>query len=529
MSSYIDFIIQADELNKLLKSTQEIVIIDIRLKEEYEKGHIDTAINFPEVFNYLPKDITNKKEQEAFINFYENLFSNAGISGSEIVVFYKNNFTLKPPLGLSILKYLGYDEKKIKVLDSGYIYWKERGFKTSKITTCKMQKKFISKIDENFLLDYNEILSYTDNSNDKNELLQENIALKNKLDSLYSKNANLINFPKYNKEPIFAFDRCGNISFENKPKKIKLPNIVKIFDIFPDFQIEDISNMIDNQEKKSKTIQKKDKYYLLNCIGSRDSNNILVYGFETTLRENLNKSLSSQYELVQNIINTVPIRIFWKDRECRFLGANNLFLEDTGFKNISEIIGKTDFDMPWDKTEAQNFRDDDLKVMNSGIDKINFEESQTQENGETIVLLTSKVPLRDGNHNIIGVLGSYADITHQREMEIAIKKQKDILIYQAHHDSLTGLPNRILFHDRLSLSIQTSKRNKTKTALLFIDLDHFKEINDSLGHDIGDKVLKIVSNRLKKVVRAEDTVSRLGGDEFTIILGELSEVQDSSK
>ncbi|MAD41819.1 MAG: hypothetical protein CL623_05455 [Arcobacter sp.] len=648
MSNYIDFMIQVDELNKLLENKENIVIIDVRLKEEYEKGHIESAVNFPEVFTYLPKGITTKKEKESFKNFFQELFSKAGISKDEIVIFYEDKFTLKAPRGLTILKYLGYEEKKIKVLDGGYIKWKEDSFKTSKIVTENIRKRFIPKVDESFFVDYNEVLSYIDNpkvikldvrdkdewvgissspfgmdfapkkgrlpnaiwiewykfitsnmlsvevldkiqeelkkkninktddivlycfkgarlsnsyialrklgyeniriyfvgwnewcrkenapiinevENDENPLLKENIELKNTLDSIYLKNANLIDFPKYNKEPIFAFSREGTISFENKPKKIKLPNITKISDIFPAFEIEDIYNMIDNQLNKSTTIQVKDKYFLINCIGSRETNNILTYGFETTQRENLNKTLLTQYELIKNIINTVPVRIFWKDKDCRYLGANRLFLEDAGFTDIDEIIGKSDFDMPWDKTEAQQYIIDDLSIMNEGIEKINYEEFQTHENGETSVILTSKIPLRDESNNIIGILSSYADITHQREMEIELKKQKDILSHQAHHDALTGLPNRTLFQDKLKQSIEFSKRKKTKTALLFIDLDHFKEINDSFGHDIGDEILKTVSNRLKKVVREEDTVSRFGGDEFTIIIGELNEAQDSS-
>ena len=123
--------------------------------------------------------------------------------------------------------------------------------------------------------------------------------------------------------------------------------------------------------------------------------------------------------------------------------------------------------------------------------------------------------------------------TKQLETDIAtktheIKKQKEVLYAQAHHDGLTGLPNRVLFNDRLEHGIEQAKRYKTEIALFFIDLDHFKEINDSLGHLIGDRVLIAVTERLKAKIRKEDTLARLGGDEFTIIMGDIKEIQDVS-
>ena len=93
---------------------------------------------------------------------------------------------------------------------------------------------------------------------------------------------------------------------------------------------------------------------------------------------------------------------------------------------------------------------------------------------------------------------------------------------------MTGLPNRSLFNDRLEQSIEIGKRNNTKVALLFIDLDHFKEINDSLGHDVGDEILKIVTSRLSSTIRNEDTLARLGGDEFTVIMNNLHHEQGAS-
>ena len=110
-----------------------------------------------------------------------------------------------------------------------------------------------------------------------------------------------------------------------------------------------------------------------------------------------------------------------------------------------------------------------------------------------------------------------------------LSEQKDVLDYQAHYDYLTGLPNRTLFHDRLHQAIEKASREKSKFALLFIDLDRFKQINDSLGHKMGDNVLNIMAQRLQEIIRKEDTISRLGGDEFTVLLEDVKKIEDISK
>lgn len=103
---------------------------------------------------------------------------------------------------------------------------------------------------------------------------------------------------------------------------------------------------------------------------------------------------------------------------------------------------------------------------------------------------------------------------------------RDKLNHQAHHDALTGLPNRLLFMDRLNQSIKQALRNGSKVAVIFIDLDRFKEINDSLGHNVGDEVLIQISERLHQCMRDTDTVSRLGGDEFMVKMGAIKDGND---
>ncbi len=148
--------------------------------------------------------------------------------------------------------------------------------------------------------------------------------------------------------------------------------------------------------------------------------------------------------------------------------------------------------------------------------------------GTTSYVELSATPLLDKEQNCIGIIESSRDITAHLKVQNELREQKITLDYQAHHDALTGLPNRILFNDRLEQGIEKAKRNNHTLALFFIDLDHFKEINDSLGHAIGDEILKSVTQRLDQTIRKEDALARLGGDEFTVIMEGLTQAQDAS-
>jgi len=123
--------------------------------------------------------------------------------------------------------------------------------------------------------------------------------------------------------------------------------------------------------------------------------------------------------------------------------------------------------------------------------------------------------ISDAKGNPLGFRGIIGDITDRRKAEETIR-------HQAFHDPLTGLANRILFYDRMYMAFNSAKRNEKMVAVIILDLDNFKSINDNKGHKVGDEVLKSVSGRLSKMVRASDTVARYGGDEFTLIIPSLS-------
>jgi len=151
-----------------------------------------------------------------------------------------------------------------------------------------------------------------------------------------------------------------------------------------------------------------------------------------------------------------------------------------------------------------------------------------KKSGESLYVVFSFSPLKDENDEIVGAVSYAQDITEQKKTEEVLQEQKNILRYQAHHDALTRLPNRVLFFDRLEQSIRKTERSEKDFALFFIDLDKFKHINDSLGHSIGDRVLKVVAKRIEETIRKEDSLARLSGDEFTVIMEDLVHAEDAS-
>ena len=142
-------------------------------------------------------------------------------------------------------------------------------------------------------------------------------------------------------------------------------------------------------------------------------------------RKELEISLRESEELLRDVLDTVPSRIFWKDKNSVYLGCNNLFAYDAGLKSNEEIIGKTDHNLPWGKAEADLYRSDDLKVIESGLPKINYEESQTRKDGLETWLETNKIPLKNASGDVIGILGSYSDITDRKNAEQEIIKAKE--------------------------------------------------------------------------------------------------------
>lgn len=241
---------------------------------------------------------------------------------------------------------------------------------------------------------------------------------------------------------------------------------------------------------------------------------------DVTARKRAEEELRASRQLLEGILNAIPVRVFWKDRELVYQGCNLPFAQDAGYLHPAQLIGKTDFDMGW-RNQAELYRTDDRHIIETGHPKLLIEEPQTQPDGSTSYILTSKIPLRDALGNVEGVLGTYMDISERKQAEKYIH-------HLAQHDALTGLANRRVFVEELGDAIARVQRGGAEFAVLYLDLDHFKDINDTLGHPVGDLVLQEIARRLLSVARATDTVARFGGDEFAILQTGLSDPADAA-
>ncbi|WP_428738302.1 sensor domain-containing protein [Sulfurimonas sp.] len=291
-------------------------------------------------------------------------------------------------------------------------------------------------------------------------------------------------------------------------------------------EIERLRDLLDrNGNILNKTIHKRKDgslYYVQSYLHIITYKNKKCYViFDTDISQII--ELESKYQRQAKILENIHDSVISTDNCGNILTWNNgskkLFGYDT-FEAIGKNI-KIIYSNQNEITLTQCFQN-----INDGIN-LNAELLLVDKNQNEIICDVSLSASKDDLGQIIGYIGYIQDITKQKETQRMLEIQTEKLRHQAHHDMLTNLPNRVLFRDRLDQTIASAKRHDKKFALLFIDLDQFKNINDSLGHHVGDQVLIEASKRLTSVIREEDTLSRLGGDEFTIILKDIHESQNA--
>ncbi len=237
---------------------------------------------------------------------------------------------------------------------------------------------------------------------------------------------------------------------------------------------------------------------------------------DITERKAAEEELRKQKEWLTTLINAMPDLVCFKDDKGRWLVANEFYLEIAGLKN-ADYHGRNGFELARMSHEQGDMlrasADSDERAWREGR-PVNYEKEVTTLDRGTKVFDVVKIPLFNDDGSRRGLVLVGRDVTERKLAAARIH-------HLAHHDALTALPNRVLFQERLRSALLQAKRNGHRVALMFLDLDKFKDINDTLGHHIGDLLLKAVAKRLQRCVRETDTVARLGGDEFAIILTNL--------
>ena len=203
--------------------------------------------------------------------------------------------------------------------------------------------------------------------------------------------------------------------------------------------------------------------------------------------------------------------IYITDNDGNIVQVNQAFCDITGYAPEQVLLQKPSLmGSGWHETSFEQ----DIKPLLDAKGHWSGELMSRRTNGEAFLVWMSITAVKDSRGKSLGLITTFRDITEAKSSEESIRKL-------AYYDPLTDLPNRLLFHDRLLQALQRANRNRHYIAILFLDLDGFKAVNDDLGHALGDRLLTEVAKRLKDSIRSDDTVARMGGDEFTIILNTL--------
>jgi len=241
-------------------------------------------------------------------------------------------------------------------------------------------------------------------------------------------------------------------------------------------------------------------------------------------RKKAENALREAEEKYRAVFEDAVVGIFQATPDGRLLNVNRAFAIMHGYVSPEEVIAATsDSGLPF-LIRAAQFEEWSRQLEQNGVIR-SSEAEVTCKNGSRKWVLVNVRAVRNSDGQITFHEGSVEDITEQKLAQQQVN-------YLAYYDSLTGLPNRMLLHDRLNNALAAASRRGSRVAVLFLDLDRFKIINDSLGHSFGDLLLQQVASRLKNEVRHHDTVARAGGDEFLIVLTDiesLSEVEAIAK
>lgn len=233
----------------------------------------------------------------------------------------------------------------------------------------------------------------------------------------------------------------------------------------------------------------------------------------TTIRERrLKEKAFEELKLAANVYQATSEGVIITDECTRILSINPAFTAITGYTK-EDLLGRTPQILKSNRHEPDFYREiwEDITVTGHWKGEI----WNRKKSGELYVQRQTINAVKDSKGEVSYYVSVFYDITN-------IKQQEEQIRHLAYHDPLTKLPNRFLLQDRISHAIERAKRDQYQNALFFLDLDRFKQINDTLGHNIGDQLLCVVAERISSSIRKEDTLARLGGDEFVVLLEEVN-------
>ncbi len=252
-------------------------------------------------------------------------------------------------------------------------------------------------------------------------------------------------------------------------------------------------------------------------VVERDANGNALRAAGTLTEIHQRKLLEADLRLSASIFAHLSSGLIITDAHGIIQSVNPAFSHITGYP-ADEVLGKSPKMLQSGRQTDEFYTEMWTSLKNKGYWQ--GELWNRRKNGEIYPQFQIMTAIRDENNRMTQFASIFTDITER-------KRHEELIHYQAYHDILTGLPNRSLFYDRLNHCVLQAKRHNTIFAVLFLDLDRFKSINDTFGHDVGDALLKEVAQRLQKVIRESDTVSRFAGDEFTIILPEIGDMYNA--
>ncbi|WP_333482165.1 sensor domain-containing diguanylate cyclase [Buttiauxella sp. WJP83] len=229
------------------------------------------------------------------------------------------------------------------------------------------------------------------------------------------------------------------------------------------------------------------------------------------------EELANQLLFAQTLINAIPSPVFAKDLKGRYLMCNRAFEEHNG-KSPEEVLGKTALEL-WPREVSQTYVEADIALLESNSSSV-YEAKIVHHDGTLRDGVFHKAVFRDNQSEVAGIVGIMMDITERKAAEETIRNMAFV-------DPLTGLPNRRMMLEQLGQMLALCQREKRKLSLLFIDLDKFKAVNDQHGHEAGDWLLKQVACRIQSVLRISDIASRIGGDEFVVLLPAISHTEEA--